>query len=698
MSAFTLFPAVAASDFAATQTSALDVNTTMHSFLRFILPSALGSAAVNYNTLSSVTLQLHVIQSTPSPTSTLPIIHAVNLANQLQPTASELALSGITALLDNGRARWSLLEENAIVITDISSFAIPFLSTFGVHLLQLELSSFGLQPSPSIVQYHSSQPSTPVALRPSLTLTFAPATSALGVSARFGDQSPDVIVVSFDQPTNMAKTTVNAIATAAALCTTLFQSTTLAVLTGSTAPQCVFTDSQTLVVAAGQRAYVSPGRQNQLSFNAGSVASSSSASAAVFVPTTPIIIKPPFSPVQPQPSLIAPLSIASCADLLLDARGSAGLLGRPAWFSWYENSNPIQSGFDMNTWLIPSGTLTAGVTYTFAVSVMNAFNTTASSTATVSVLSSPIPSLSVPIAPFVLRASSLQLSPIVSFPACASAWAAAASWHWAWSAFSVSSASALTPLPSSSFTHSAMSRTLAVSAASLPFGTVLFSVKVAVAGLGTLEQNVTTIVKASPLQALIAGGDRIVSLGVPVVLDASVSLDPDSPNAVGSSTLYSWSWSCQIASPASSSGLGSLFGASPWTFNGTGLSACGLAGVSSVNLNQPQLSLPASAFASLSPGTQLQFSLVFTDSPAPISAFPRVAAASVVLTFQADASPGLPDVSIASPLWIGTSDTLKILGNIVIYLVPAITLCCSECDAGRWQYTKLVGLLVERVA
>jgi hypothetical protein len=277
---------------------------------------------------------------------------------------------------------------------------------------------------------------------------------------------------------------------------------------------------------------------------------------------TSVIILPPLSPTTPEVTLVAPASVSYCGDLSIDGSAAKGGLGRPLYRYWTVHRQVSRSGyigqanitnhlrsFNFNsTWTsdtgrygastltIPSRLLTRGSTYKLVLSVTNFLGVSGDSTPAYIAVTGGRANPEVAVTPSqltVYRGEAVRVFANATLPRCS----AATALNITWSGLSSSSTSGIIG------SSSADRRFFRVEANRLTPGvTYVLNVTVRDDLGGIASSSSTVTVLASPLAVRIAGGDRVVGGSGPVMLDASLSYDPD----VGSSSALTldYAWSC----------------------------------------------------------------------------------------------------------------------------------------------------------
>jgi hypothetical protein len=308
-------------------------------------------------------------------------------------------------------------------------------------------------------------------------------------------------------------------------------------------------------------------------------------------------------------------SVSSDAGLA-DAAAAAEIIA-------IQRATALASGKNLLAVVFNSSELSKGATYTFALTLSNFLGSSASTSLVVSKEGVPLPALTIPgnAQRALLRSEDLTLFADASAPACASA-STLSMLSYSWLvAGGVPGGAVMAPMAISLAQNSARDpRKLRLNAAFMrtylfPGGEYTVTAAVADSTGASNSAEIRVLVSASPLLAVIVGGDRSVGSNDAMVLNGTGSRDPDA-GGVGTSPL-TYSWTC-----------------APMVLTASTIGSCGLDGIA---LNGPSLAVPAN---SLLPGRNYRFVLI-------VAADTRTATADVDVTVT-EQSP--PTVSITASL------------------------------------------------
>ncbi|KAJ1468732.1 hypothetical protein T484DRAFT_1854454, partial [Baffinella frigidus] len=294
---------------------------------------------------------------------------------------------------------------------------------------------------------------------------------------------------------------------------------------------CVWTSDTSLEVSFGDGAQVVPG--STITIRPSTIRTTLQNSH--FSNTSaPLLLPPTFPP--PSAVVLAPSLLGPCDPLAMDARGSYGGGGRGMEYRWGIGFGPGNreevAGLLRAASLLPGGGLTMknvltinasalrnGTTYPFILTVRNFVGGEGVASFAVTKGSSSVPLIYIAgqQSRRVTRSSPLRLAARAQLSACG---APSAALDFAWR---------LTDGPEvSSWPEGGGSD-----------GATLYLPPFSLAGGGRYEATLFGSVVSQRLVAIIAGGDRLVSASLPLILDASPSYDPDlSPSP------WNYAWFC----------------------------------------------------------------------------------------------------------------------------------------------------------
>jgi len=503
------------------------------------------------------------------------------------------------------------------------------------------------------------------------------------------------LAVLFDVPTNRGAAPG---ASPTNDCATIFDAATLATL-GSLAAgnstvydsSCTWPTPQQLVVLLGTAPTLRPTSLDPtaaVAFKTGALTNSAGNSFAV---TGQYKVLAPSSTPQPRVRISAPTVIGVCDDLVVDASGSRGGLGRGLTYvfavqgsttadttsagqalqltgSGQVNASAATSG----VFTVPSSYLRAGGIYTVTVTVTNFFGAAsqAQGSVTVTRLSVPAPrvavrgglsSLSIDQSqPFVVAADVTAIDPSqcagTQFTSLSASATKAMTFQWQLtSGPAITAASFPNPTAFAAYQASLSSRVLSLPGNVLQAGqtyTFTFTAAPSTAGMGSYQGQtaVTIAVTSTAIRARILGGDATLPAGLPFNVTAA-PVDPDGARdpVTGAATPFTFQWTCETVAPDASGVLqttaSSCFGSPQQD--------------SLVLLPQATVAVTAANAALLKAGSQYRFTAQIAKEPlgtgrtASVSVLRSIAAAvtGTAPTHQvAILAPANPEISPASDL------------------------------------------------
>ena len=201
------------------------------------------------------------------------------------------------------------------------------------------------------------------------------------------------VQVTFSEPTDMG----GAGAGVSGGCESFLAPATVAQL--GEAPVCVWSDPTMLMALLGRGATLLPLAPVQIAPLTVRNANATSYPVAAAAP-----LAAPEAPEAPRAVLLAPSDAAACDDVTLDASASTGGGGRSLRFEWHVAASngedaavaavlDLQQNAGTAAPLIPAGVLTAGVRYTFTVSVTNFLGAASVTSAVVERSPLPLPAV-----------------------------------------------------------------------------------------------------------------------------------------------------------------------------------------------------------------------------------------------------------------------------------------------------------------
>eukprot|EP00003_Mantamonas_plastica_P002500 TRINITY_DN1189_c0_g1_i3.p1 TRINITY_DN1189_c0_g1~~TRINITY_DN1189_c0_g1_i3.p1 ORF type:complete len:2400 (-),score=855.86 TRINITY_DN1189_c0_g1_i3:116-6346(-) len=357
-------------------------------------------------------------------------------------------------------------------------------------------------------------------------------------NARLSD-SGALIAIQFSGATNRPGSSSGSFA-----CSAVLHSNTVGLLTGAT---CAWSSDSILTVqlssastiAIGNNVAILPNKIGALQNN-GSAPFAGAATTALLTPT---------NPVTPSADLAMPSEFASCDDLTISAAGSTGSGGRNLMTYWSvgpmsDGANVLQGKINMLTgttisFTMPSAQLNvANGNYSVCLIVGNWLGRNSSKVCKTAKRSSdPLPTVTVSGASTRTHKRPQALTLAVQGLVSTCAGPAAQGLTYAWTMVSGGA------MPGGVITNRAV---LNLPENSLMVGTTyVFRATVSVTGSSPVLATSTTIsvqVVPSAITAVIANGNRAISVGSALVLDASKSVDPDN-----SGDAWTYTWTCVVA-------------------------------------------------------------------------------------------------------------------------------------------------------
>ena len=287
------------------------------------------------------------------------------------------------------------------------------------------------------------------------------------------------------------------------------------------------------------------------------------------VAATTLTIAAPSDPISPSVSIASPTSIGGCNTLTLDVSGSRGSGGR----DWEELSLSVESTAtrnvsDLERFLreeyqpspptpIPAELLQTGFSYNFAVKLCNFLGRCSTGSRRVSVLSTVIPSLTLPGSSVrSTRRSSVLSITSDAFVVDCDGGTTRAGLTYAWNVKRNGA------LDLSIVSASKDPSRLRINAYTLTVGGVYdISLTVTIAGnLQSASTSVQVVVEEGSIVALVAGGSsRTMRVEESLSLDASSSYDEDQLGVTGIAAGLQFTWSCVQVAPIFRSECDSVF-------------------------------------------------------------------------------------------------------------------------------------------
>ena len=280
----------------------------------------------------------------------------------------------------------------------------------------------------------------------------------------------------------------------------------------------------------------------------------------------------PSNPISPKIAIASPSSIGGCDSLALDISGSTGSGGR----EWAEVALTVESTAtrnvtDLQEFLrneykpfpptpVPAELLQKGFSYNFAVKLCNFLGQCSTGSRRVSILSTVIPSLTLPGSALrtTRRSSVLSISSDAFVVDCdGSTSRAGLSYQWNVKRNGVLDLSIRSTSKDPSKLNIA-AYTLTVGAVYNVFLTVTIT-----ENLQSASASVTVVVEEGSIVATIAGGSsRTMRVTENLLLDASASYDEDQKGVTGSSAGLQFAWSCVQVAPTYISNCDAVFNSS----------------------------------------------------------------------------------------------------------------------------------------
>jgi hypothetical protein len=251
---------------------------------------------------------------------------------------------------------------------------------------------------------------------------------------------------------------------------------------------------------------------------------------------------------QARARISGPLETASCDAIFISGLSSIGGGGKPLVFDWSSSPASFLSGMSLlqsTTSLALQPSLLqqyADTTVTFHLTVNNTWGSTSTVTHTLQIKSLPLPKLQMSpfaasITPF--AASGIRLSSFTSFSSCATeAQKKGLTFAWTCDVASVVL----------SGVKSAKTSELFLKPNTLPPGVKYTFTLTATDARGSVAATVEVTPQFSTLITQIKGGDRVHGVAQALVLDGSLTNDPNAEDVP-----FSYSWACSPSLPGSSS-------------------------------------------------------------------------------------------------------------------------------------------------
>ena len=298
--------------------------------------------------------------------------------------------------------------------------------------------------------------------------------------------------------------------------------------------------------------------------------------------TTSLAIITPTNPISPSISISSPSIMGNCSTFTLDVSSSTGNGGR----SWQNISITALSfdsdGNSMNTaslqyylnqyfaisppMNIPSKYFIAGQSYNFIIQLCNFFNKCSQNSKRVTVLSTIVPTVTIPGSSLrtIKRSQSLTISSIGSVKQCDSS-ASYIPLQYSWTIYKGTTADIT--LSSSSKDPSK----LLLSSYSLQKNTMYKMEVIVTASSQSATTSIQVYVSAGDIIASVSGGksNRNVRPSESLTLDASKSYDEDIENVYGASAGLLFTWSCIQLQPSLIDDCNSIFDSTIFTASNT---------------------------------------------------------------------------------------------------------------------------------
>ncbi|ETM39411.1 hypothetical protein L914_14437, partial [Phytophthora nicotianae] len=326
-------------------------------------------------------------------------------------------------------------------------------------------------------------------------------------------------------------------------------------------PSCTWlTGSASIRFVFGQGVRVVPGSALTLRGNL----LKSTATAALAAPTTTVMISAPDKPPQPQVLVTGATSLGMCDDLVLDGSSSSGSGGRPMTYTWIllNTTNVTSVAVNAVTALLTSAATTNNVsikmsaslleadgTYSLILQAKNFFGKTGNSNEILvkkSGMALPAVSIKGGNLQRVYRANELVITATASYPSCSESVSTdtdasvstgvnmAFTWLQVTGDLTATQFKSTSPNP----------RILKLPARTLTVGVgYVFRLIVAMTSNPKVNNSadVQINVVRTDLTALIAAGNRSIGVEQDLVLDGSLSVDPD---GIQNSVSMQYSWTC----------------------------------------------------------------------------------------------------------------------------------------------------------
>ncbi|KAG1686220.1 hypothetical protein DVH05_007058, partial [Phytophthora capsici] len=336
-------------------------------------------------------------------------------------------------------------------------------------------------------------------------------------------------------------------------------------------PTCTWQAGSTSIrLVFGQGAKVVPGSTLALRGNV----VKSTAAADLTTPATNVTISAPDKPPQPQVLVNGATSLGMCDDLFLDGSSSTGSGGRTMTYTWKlaSSTGVTSTSLEAVTALLASAATTnnvtikiaasgldAGGTYSFVLQAKNFFGKTGnSSEILVKKSATALPSVAIKggNTQSVYRANELVITASASYPSCSgtistdstdTAVSTGVDMTFTW--LQVAGDLAASQFKSTSPNP----RVLKLPARTLTVGVnYVFRLSVAMTSNPKVSNSadVQVAVLRTDLVALIAAGNRSIGVEQDLVLDASLSVDPDD---VANAVALKYAWACWTMSSTSQS-------------------------------------------------------------------------------------------------------------------------------------------------
>ncbi|EQC32208.1 hypothetical protein SDRG_09960 [Saprolegnia diclina VS20] len=320
-------------------------------------------------------------------------------------------------------------------------------------------------------------------------------------------------------------------------------------------PVCTWTTTSTVVIGLGLGATVVPLAPCTVLAGLKSTSTSTLSMASMTVS-----VQPPLNAPVPVVSIAGATSLGACDDLVLDATATSGSGGRPMAWRWACvveltqqpcNGSLAQISASTQAIRVPATELIVGVGYRIHLNCTNYFGLSGASTLLVTKSTSALPSVYMdgPSAVRVAYSNPIVLSGVAVAPTCNSSSSDSAALQLSWTIREAAAPTSTSRNP----------RQVIWPARSLPPGTYTVSFQAATSSGGTNTAIVALEIVRSGLVATIVGGSsRTVGAGVDLVLNGSLSHDPD---AVGSNPPLTFFWNC--TNPSTGALLALLNGTTP---------------------------------------------------------------------------------------------------------------------------------------